>query len=294
MLFKGGYKMSEEHKRKISIANKNKPSKRKGKTYEEIYGSKDRAEIEKKKRREALTGRHLSESAKEKLRVPHINRKQSKVIIEKKLKMTRMKMTQETKNKISNAHKGKKKPWVSILKRGKSPFEGMHHTKKEKLRRSELMKNRIVSEKTRMKMSLSLIKRKKDPNSIYNQSEFKERLIKSILKGLIKRPTSYEKKISNLCIEHNLPFVYTGDGRILIGYKNPDFVDEKDKVVIEVFLSYFKIRDYGSIENYMKQRSEHFSKYGYKTIFINEKEILDKNWNDICLNKIKNFIENEI
>lgn len=112
-----------------------------------------------------------------------------------------------------------------------------------------------------------------------------------VLKGLMKRPTSFEQKIILLCSRYRLPFIYTGDGRILIGYKNPDFVDEKDRIIIEVFLDYFKIRDYDSVENYMKIRGEYFARYGYKTIFINEQEITAKNWEEICLNKINKSLK---
>ena len=110
---------------------------------------------------------------------------------------------------------------------------------------------------------------------------------KKILSSLIKRPTSYEKKISELCIENNLPFIYTGNGTFLIGHKNPDFIGKKRKLAIEVYHDYFKIRDFGSCENYEKQRSEYFAKYGWDVIFIRTEEIEDKNWESICLNKIK-------
>lgn len=106
------------------------------------------------------------------------------------------------------------------------------------------------------------------------------------MNGLIKRPTSYEQKISELCIKNNLPFIYTGNGTFLIGHKNPDFVNEKDKLAIEVYYDYFKIRDFGSCEEYEKQRAEYFAKYGYRTIFIRSEEIMDKNWESVCLNKI--------
>ncbi|MEK6878257.1 MAG: hypothetical protein AABY22_01545 [Nanoarchaeota archaeon] len=104
----------------------------------------------------------------------------------------------------------------------------------------------------------------------------------------MKRPTSFEQKIILLCSKYQLPFIYTGDGRILIGSKNPDFINEEGKIIIEVFLNYFKIRDYGSVENYINLRREYFAKRGYKTIFIREEEILSKNWEEICLKKIQN------
>ena len=111
--------------------------------------------------------------------------------------------------------------------------------------------------------------------------------IQNILKALYKRPTSYEKKISNLLIEYNLPFIYCGNGTFLIGHKNPDFVNKKDKIVIEVYCDYFKERDFGSCEEYEKQRRDYFAKYGWKTIFIRKKHIESKNWKNVCLNKIK-------
>lgn len=121
----------------------------------------------------------------------------------------------------------------------------------------------------------------------WSDEEWRKKTIEASLKGLFKRPTSFEQKIILLCSKYRLPFIYSGDGRILVGYKNPDFIDEKNKMIIEVFLNYFKEKNYGSIENYIKQRGEYFKKYGYKTIFIREEEIMDRNWEKICLNKLK-------
>ncbi len=81
--------------------------------------------------------------------------------------------------------------------------------------------------------------------------------------------------------------VLCGDGKKLIGYKNPDFIAEDKKLIIEVFLDYFKKREFGSVENYIKCRRDHFAKYGYITIFISQKEITSENWENICLDKIK-------
>ena len=114
-----------------------------------------------------------------------------------------------------------------------------------------------------------------------------EKYAKKILSSLMKRPTSFEKKISELCIENNLPFIYTGDGTFLIGHKNPDFVNKNKKVAIEVYHNYFKIRDFGSCETYEKQRAEYFAKHGWNVIFIRTEEIEDKNWKELCLNKIR-------
>ena len=140
------------------------------------------------------------------------------------------------------------------------------------------------AEELKKGISISSINRWKDP--IY-----REKTIKAQLKGLMKRPTSYEKKIAELCIENSLPFVYTGNGTFLINFKNPDFVNFGEKVVIEVFSNYFKIRDYGSIKNYKEFCRKKYEPLGWKVIFIGEKDIdghyqKRDNWKDVCLNKI--------
>ena len=66
-------------------------------------------------------------------------------------------------------------------------------------------------------------------------------------------------------------------------------LDEEDKLIIEVFYSWFKIRNFGSVKEYMESQKEHYAKYGYKVIFINEKEILNRDWEKICLNKIEHL-----
>ena len=97
-------------------------------------------------------------------------------------------------------------------------------------------------------------------------------------------PTSFEICIMNIIKKYNLPFIYVGDGKKWIGNANPDFVDiDNRKICIEVFYSYYKIHDYGSVKNFKKQRSKHFTKCGYKTIFIDENELKNEK---LILNKL--------
>lgn len=98
----------------------------------------------------------------------------------------------------------------------------------------------------------------------------------------MKRPTSLERQMKKIIKKYNLPYRYTGDGSFLIGFKNPDFVNiNGEKKLIEVAFDFFKIKIYGSIENYIQQRKEHFAKYGWESYFfitknneLNEEEIL--------------------
>jgi hypothetical protein len=133
------------------------------------------------------------------------------------------------------------------------------------------------------------IKRRSNSKSIkirYEDPQYKARVIKASLKGLLKRPTSYEQKICDLCLKYNLPFIYKGNGDFLINFKNPDFVNEEQKIVIEVFYSWFKIRDYGSVENYKDFCRKKYNPAGWRVIFIDEFDINSENWEDNCLQKI--------
>lgn len=143
----------------------------------------------------------------------------------------------------------------------------------------KLWQNKEYKEKMKVKLSIALKKKWQDKN-------FRERIIKATLKSLMKRPTSFEQKIIYLTNKYNLPFKYVGNGQILIGYKNPDFIETNGKkLLIEVH------NKFHHQNNYEETRSKRFAKYGYKTLFINEDEVLSKNWENICLNKINSFLQ---
>jgi endogenous inhibitor of DNA gyrase (YacG/DUF329 family) len=150
-------------------------------------------------------------------------------------------------------------------------------------------KNKIYKKNFCGRKCYILYKKTEDKKIFFSEENIKKRIF-----GLLKRPTSFEEKISNLCLKYNLPFVYKGNGGFLINYKNPDFVNEKDGVVIEVFYSWFKIRDYGGVENYKKFCRNRYEKSGWKVIFIDELDLNCKNWEEICLNKIKSISESNI
>lgn len=236
------------------------------------------SEKTKRKIREGNLGKKRIEETKEKIRQSKLKNPTrfwlgKKRSLEDKIKMRqgqknrkRKPMSKETKKKISKSNKIALKNF---------------YIKNPKYKNSGMWKKGFhYSQKTEWKKGVK--------NSVKFTKEVNERRIKKIIKGLCNRPTTYEKKISELCIENNLPFVYTGDGRFLINFKNPDFVNKKDKVVIEVFCSWFKIRGYGSVENYKIFCREKYNKFGWKVIFIDESEVDINNWKEVYLNKIKN------
>lgn len=112
----------------------------------------------------------------------------------------------------------------------------------------------------------------------WKDKDYRDKVITNWLKATQNQPSSYEKKFDEICQENNLPFRYVGNGAFLLGGKNPDFINVEKKICIEVFASFMKKKEFGSVENWMKIREEHFGKYGYKVIFFNEKEYSNKDY----------------
>jgi len=121
----------------------------------------------------------------------------------------------------------------------------------------------------------------------YTQIQKEERLSKMLI-GQRKRPTSFEKKIFNFLDMNNMHFRYVGNGNVFISGRNPDFIDDEMKIIIEVYYSYFKIKSYGSIINYVSEFKQRYNNAGYKVIFFDEKELNSKNWKIQLLQKIIN------
>ena len=108
-----------------------------------------------------------------------------------------------------------------------------------------------------------------------------------ILKSLFKRPTSLECKFQKICNMYNLNFIYVGDGKKFIGKYNPDFIDEKKRILVEVFYDWFKIKGYGSVDEYIIFRGNYFKKYDYDTMFFDKNEL---KYPSKVYEKIKNFM----
>ncbi len=156
-------------------------------------------------------------------------------------------------------------------------IKGRHRTKEANKKQSKTMKEgfafgRIVWNKGKTKEECPQLacskENKKRMKKRWQDTEYRERTIKNILKGTMKRPTSFEDVLLKIIKKYNLPYKYVGDGSFLIGYKNPDFINiNGDKVCIEVY------NDYHHPSNYEEIRSKHFAKYGWKTRFVSEDNI---------------------
>lgn len=113
--------------------------------------------------------------------------------------------------------------------------------------------------------------------------ENRERQVRAILKGLHLRPNRPEQKLIDIIKDNNFPFVYVGDGKVVIERFCPDFIDNNgSKRVIEVFGDYWH-----RLPEVMKRderRLATFGKYGFKTLVIWESELKDE---EHVVNRIK-------
>lgn len=185
--------------------------------------------------------------------------------------VTNAKKSSETLKKLYK--EGKLVPW-NKGKKGVMPIpwaKGLNKKKSEKIR---IMATK-VSEKNKGKHYSPQTEFQKG----YKWSkELEERRIRNMLKGLFKRPTSLEQKFIAFFNENNLPFTYCGNGSLLIGYKNPDFVESNGrKLCIEVANKAIRrIFDKLNQEEYEEKRIEHFAKYGWKCLVLWEDELKNK------------------
>lgn len=184
-----------------------------------------------------------------------------------------------------NKHtKGKKIIHSGSFKKGMSPWnKGKNYTYEELYGEEKAKKiKKILSEHSKgNKYSIGKIPWNKGKKT-------KEETIQKYLKSISFRPTSYEKRLKEI-LDRLQPneWRYTGDGSFWMGRPalNPDFVNcNGKKIAIEVFARFHKEKNFGSVENYMEQRSAEFRKYGWETIFINGNDEL--NDEDLILNKI--------
>jgi len=254
-----GFKMSKETKNKISEGNKGKVRSREAK--ERI--SKIKKDLFKDKENHPFFGRTL---------------------------------TEEHRKKISKSIK-------EFWSKNPHPFEGRHHTEetKEKIRLNHIGK--FVGEKNPNYGNGDKIRGEKNPffgkkhskesknkMSISTKEKFKDKnFLTKYKKAMEVKPNKCEQILINLFQKQNIPYKYVGDFSFWIDGRNPDFYNGENKI-IELFGDYWHsdelLNNIGRTKSNEPNTKKHYSKYGYKTLVIWERELKDM---DKVLEKIKEF-----
>ena len=111
-------------------------------------------------------------------------------------------------------------------------------------------------------------------------------------KGMNIKPNTPERNILNIIKDNSLCFKYVGDGKLwIVGENhsfNPDFVDEDNKLIIELFGKYWHTSKEAIEKD--KKRLVAYSNEGYKTLIIWDYELTEESK---VLNKINSFIKEE-
>ena len=183
------------------------------------------------------TKRKIGEKSKDKFFSKEYRDKLSKALIGNTRRLG-IKHTEETKKKLSKKLKGRKL------------------TEKNRLGISKALKGRIFTEEWKKKLSDT---RKR----LFKDDEF----LKEFRKNLQQKPTNIEIIIREIVEQYG--YEYTGNFKVWIDGKNPDFVNIKSKKVIEVFGDYWHKKE----DEY--KRYLHFKKNNYKILIIWEHDIVN-------------------
>lgn len=99
-------------------------------------------------------------------------------------------------------------------------------------------------------------------------------LTKEHIKKILRRRkmSSLEIRVNNVVKKNNLPYRFVGNGKFFIERKNPDFVNTNgEKIAVEVYCRRHKENLRGlNVDNWKKDRSKLFAKYGWQIIFIED------------------------
>lgn len=102
-------------------------------------------------------------------------------------------------------------------------------------------------------------------------------------KSLIRAyPSSLELKTLEYMKQNKLQYIFTADGRFLIGRKCPDFINKDKKIAVEVFCRRHKEDFRGGLQRWKRNRRNYFAKRGWKLVFLDERMITE----DIILRKL--------
>lgn len=94
-------------------------------------------------------------------------------------------------------------------------------------------------------------------------------------------PNQLELYFSWLCSKYDIPLRYVGDRKLYIGRKNPDFVNEDKKIVVEIWGNFWHDNDDPNI------RINYFRSHGWKCLILKENEIYDKSSEVQLISKVQ-------
>ncbi len=197
----------------------------------------------------------------------------------KKMKKENPMFNKEIKKKRKDTIKQKYPNWGNFNIGVKRPHLTKRNLEDNPMKNPESKKKMVLKKKGKSyeeQYGKEIALKKKEKHSQimkqkWSDENFRNNRRKIILKSLCKRPTKPEKIMMEIIKQNNLPFNYVGDGEIIIGGFNPDFLSKNPKHIIEINGDYW--HNLSHIKEKDKRKLETYAKYGYKTLIIWESEL---------------------
>lgn len=106
---------------------------------------------------------------------------------------------------------------------------GLSPTDETKQKIREARARQVITEEIRKKMSLN--------NARYWKGKVKsERHLRKIMSAWNIKPNKVEQRLIDIIHKYSLPFKYVGDGKVILGGLNPDFINtDGSKQLVEIF-----------------------------------------------------------
>jgi len=175
----------------------------------------------------------------------------------------------ETRIKLSKGNRGKVRS-DEFKNNQRIRMRLFRHSEDTKKRISHSLKGHLVSLETRLKKSQTM-------KLYWVEPDFAKKVLHR------RTPSGPEQMFTTLCKKYDLPYQFVGNGELLIGRKNPDFVGTQDEhKLIEIWGERFKLgRNPQDLIDFYKV-------YGYQCLIIWANELLK--YPDQVVEKIRRFV----
>ncbi len=91
------------------------------------------------------------------------------------------------------------------------------------------------------------------------------------IRGRQTKPTSLERRLNSIITKFALPFVFTGNGTVIVAGLNPDFVGIGSRRVIEIYGDYWHLNAVSLARDF--RRRIRYEEVGYKVLVLREAEM---------------------